>query len=106
MLFTLEDIMKIICDECGYEFKLKKLKTQKLENNIQRNYFVCPECKEEYTAYYTDYEVRLNQQELSKMATKIKKLKGESYLKMHEKIAKLTEFNKKRMKELREKYEA
>lgn len=96
----------IKCDKCGHEFKLKKLKTRKLENNIQRTYFICPECKKEYTSYYTDLEVRLNQQEISKIAIRIKKLKGESYLKLDEKMTKFIEFNKKRMKELREKYEA
>lgn len=98
--------MKIKCDECGQEFELKKIKIEKLQNNIQRSFFVCPECKKKYTSCYTDFQVRLNQQEIRKLTTKIKKLKGESYIKTHEEITKLIEFNKKRMQELREKYEA
>ncbi|MBE6067755.1 MAG: hypothetical protein E7211_08695 [Clostridium lundense] len=98
--------IKIKCDKCDHEFELKKLKTKKLEDNIQRTYFVCPKCGQEYTSYYTDWQVRLNKQEINRLADKIKKLKGESYIKTHEEMSKLIEFNKIRMKELRQKYEA
>lgn len=96
----------IKCDDCGHEFKLKKLKTENLENTVQRVYFECPKGKKQYTSYYTDYQVRLNQQEISKLSSKMQKLKGEAYLKLHEEMNKLIEFNKERMAKLKAKYEA
>ncbi|MBV4432407.1 hypothetical protein GTH52_07115 [Clostridium tyrobutyricum] len=78
------------CDTCGKQFKIKKLKTKWIDENVQRTYFVCPYCKQEYTSFYTDKRVRKN-------IKKIEKLQSE--------MESITKQNKSIMEELREEYE-
>lgn len=51
--------MKVACDKCKKEFKLKP-RTKK-KGDIERIYIKCPKCKAEYTAYYTDSDIRAKQ---------------------------------------------
>ncbi|MBV4450261.1 hypothetical protein KM792_11450 [Clostridium tyrobutyricum] len=81
---------KIECDNCHEQFKITKLKTKWIDENVQRTYFVCPYCKQEYTSFYTDKRVRKN-------IKKIEKLQSE--------MEDITKQNKSIMEELREEYE-
>jgi transcription elongation factor Elf1 len=78
------------CDNCGKSFKIKKLKTKWINDNVQRVYFTCPYCKQEYTSFYTDDRIRKN----------IKKI--DDLQRQYDEIIKE---NKEIMKELREKYD-
>lgn len=81
---------KIECNNCHKQFKIRKLKTKWIDDNVQRTYFICPYCKQEYTSFYTDKRVRKN-------IKKIEKLQSE--------MESITEQNKEIMQELRQKYE-
>lgn len=50
---------KITCDKCKKEFKFKPRIEKK--NGIERVYIKCPKCKTEYTAFYTDNDIRFKQ---------------------------------------------
>lgn len=82
--------LKVNCDRCGKQFGIKKLKTKWIDENVQRTYFVCPYCKQEYTSFYADKRVRKN-------IKKIEKLQSE--------MEDITKQNKEIMQELRQKYE-
>ena len=47
------------CNEsCNRTFELTEFLTDKLENDVEKTYFLCPHCGHEYVAYYTDAEIR------------------------------------------------
>lgn len=48
---------KVYCDKCDKRFKIK-VRKQKLKNGVERIYFACPRCKEEYTSHYTNEKIR------------------------------------------------
>ncbi|OLS39128.1 hypothetical protein [Bacillus sp. MRMR6] len=52
--------MKVICDECKKEFEID-LQTEIAKDNIEKNFFVCPNCDKEYIAFCTNQSVRKNQ---------------------------------------------
>lgn len=81
---------EIKCDFCGKTFKIKKLKTKWLDDNIQRIYFVCPYCKKEYTSFYKDKRIRKNIKKIDDLQRQYDEIVME---------------NKEIMQELREKYE-
>ena len=82
---------EIKCDSCGKTFKIKKLKTKWINDNVQRTYFTCPYCKKEYTSFYKDKRIRKN----------IKKIDN-----LQRQYDEIVQENKEIMQELREKYEA
>lgn len=98
--------MKILCDNCKKEFEVGKLQNRKLAKDIELTYFICPHCKTEFTAYYTNRQIRVNQSKIREMAVKIKTLKGEKSIQLHEEMEKLIKFNKEKMQELRKGHEA
>ena len=80
-------------DGCNQEFDLEKLEVAKLDNDIEKTYFVCPHCGKEYIAFYTDENIRKKQ-------AIIRGLKSPSAIKqLRKEIA-------KDMKELRKKIES
>lgn len=47
------------CDKsCGHNFYVQHFKEDKLHNTIEKTYFNCPNCGQEYVCFYTDEEVR------------------------------------------------
>lgn len=50
--------MKVICDKCGFHFDVVELNIEKVKKDIERNYFRCPNCGEEYTSYYSNDKIR------------------------------------------------
>ena len=81
---------EVICDDCGKSFKIKKLKTKWIDDNVQRTYFICLYCKKEYTSFYKDKRIRKN----------IKKIDD-----LQRQYDEIIQENKEIMQELREKYE-
>ncbi len=56
--------MLLKCDGvngCEKEFTLEKVEVDKLDNEIEKNYFRCPYCNTEYVAFYTNKEIRKKQ---------------------------------------------
>lgn len=82
---------EVCCDTCEKTFKIKKLKTKWINDNVQKTYFICPFCKKEYTSFYTDKRIRKNIKEIEKLQKRYDEIVIE---------------NKEIMKELREKYDS
>lgn len=51
--------MKIRCDNCNKEFKIKnvKLKEEEIAEGITKIFYKCPKCKYEYIVSYRDKEI-------------------------------------------------
>lgn len=47
---------KVYCDKCRKDFKPRPRKEK--SGDVERVYLKCPKCKAEYTAYYTDSDIR------------------------------------------------
>lgn len=88
--------MLVTCDGrdgCKNNFDLQGLEVAKLDNDIEKTYFICPHCGKEYISFYTDKYIRKKQK-------LIRGLKSKSAIEeMKKEIA-------KDMKRLRRKVEA
>lgn len=74
--------MLVKCDgpeSCGREFHLEKFELAKLDNEVEKTYFICPHCGKEYVAFYTDPTIRRKQEKIRRLYSpyKIEKLKNE-----------------------------
>ncbi|MFL0197286.1 hypothetical protein ACJDU8_17225 [Clostridium sp. WILCCON 0269] len=81
---------EVCCDKCNKNFKIKKLKTKWIDDNVQRTYFTCPYCKKEYTSFYKDKRIIKNLKEIEELQKRYDEIVKE---------------NKEIMQELRGKYE-
>lgn len=91
------------CDECRHEFVLKKLKTKKLTNGVEKTFFSCPSCKKEYVSFITDKNLRNKQKEMQRLRLKIRKQSNKK-LDDLDKIVSMQEDVKKMMADLKAKY--
>lgn len=58
------------CDAgCKKEFTIPKFRTKKVKHGIEKTYFVCPHCKQEYVAYYANAGTLQLQKEMRKLHT-------------------------------------
>lgn len=56
------------CDSgCEKVFTITKIRTRKVKNGIEKNYFICPHCKQEYITYYASAETLKLQKEMRKL---------------------------------------
>lgn len=57
---TIKEQTPAVCNECQQEFILHRdhVKVESLTGGNERTYFTCPHCKKEYTAFYTNREIR------------------------------------------------
>ncbi|WP_339814556.1 hypothetical protein [Paenibacillus sp. FSL R5-0928] len=64
--------MPAICNEgCNKQFEVNGFQTARLPGAIEKTYFICPHCKHEYVAFYTDLEVRELQAKIRRVQTKL-----------------------------------
>lgn len=57
--------MKVMCNEgCQQEFTLNGFLTVDMSNEVEKTYFQCEHCKQEYVAFYTDPEIRELQEKM------------------------------------------
>ncbi|MBC8590617.1 hypothetical protein [Wansuia hejianensis] len=79
------------CDKCKKGF-IVEVKSEQLEGNIERVYFTCPHCGEDYTSYYTNVLVQIKQRKVRELAEKFEKernpLKAEKIFKQYQKAKK------------------
>ncbi len=61
--------MLVTCDKCGARFVLRP-QVQYLANKVERNYFSCSECGEEYTTYYCNPAIKKLQEKLNQLRLK------------------------------------
>ena len=56
------------CDAgCKKEFTITKFRTKKVKNGIEKTFFLCPHCKQEYVAYYASAETLKLQKDMRKL---------------------------------------
>lgn len=56
------------CDAgCEMEFTINKFRTKKVKNGIEKNYFICPNCKHEYITHYASAETLQLQKDMRKL---------------------------------------
>lgn len=61
------------CDKsCNQSFYVKHFKEDKLHNTIEKTYFNCPNCGQEYVCFYTDEEARKLQKKQRELQRKLK----------------------------------
>ena len=68
--------MNVNCNECNEAFKIDT-KVEKHGKDIEEVYFICPNCNERYTAYFTDKHIRTKQKKVEDLYEEINKLKAE-----------------------------
>ena len=57
---------------CGHRFYVEHFKIDKLDNNVQKTYFNCPNCGREYVCFYTDESTRKLQAKMRELHRKMK----------------------------------
>lgn len=73
--------MIIVCNEgCNKEFELDKFKEAKHKDGIIEVYFKCPHCKNKYTSYFTDRDIRIKQSKINKLWDKYRASKTQEEL--------------------------
>lgn len=59
------------CDAgCKKEFTINKFRTKKVKSGIEKTFFLCPHCKQEYVAYYASAETLKLQKDMRKLHVK------------------------------------
>ncbi|ARF67227.1 hypothetical protein B7C51_04455 [Paenibacillus larvae subsp. pulvifaciens] len=75
--------MKAICNKgCNKEF-FAAFRTKRLKNGIEKIFFTCSQCGEEYICYYTDASIRKDQKRLRGLRLKHNKKEHDE---LHQKI--------------------
>ncbi|MGL4572007.1 MAG: hypothetical protein ACRCVJ_13185 [Clostridium sp.] len=80
------------CDKCNFEFEPKQ-EIEKVNGDIRRVYFICPNCGEKYIAYYLSSKVEQKQDKIRKLIVKLNTYfkgtdKGEMYLEEYDSLNK------------------
>ncbi|EKS4344835.1 transglycosylase [Clostridium sporogenes] len=57
--------MEVYCNKCNKDFEIKA-KEKKYADGIVELYFKCPYCKERYTSFFTDKNIRQKQKKVRK----------------------------------------
>lgn len=76
-------MVMIACDRCGHEQGFSPHITR-MKDGVERVYIVCEKCKEQYTAYYTDKQIRALQAQQRKIQNRIKRKRTEEYQVLYE----------------------
>ncbi len=63
--------IETVCNSsCGRGFKINEMPTEKLKGGIEKTYFTCPHCQEEYICFYTDEEIRKLQMRIRRVQSR------------------------------------
>lgn len=52
---------------CKKEFTITRFRTKKVKRGIEKTFFLCPHCKQEYVAYYASVETLKLQKDMRKL---------------------------------------
>lgn len=58
--------MEVYCNKCNKDFEINA-KEKKYKDGIVELYFKCPHCKERYTSFFTDKNIRQKQKKVRKL---------------------------------------
>ncbi|MFR7934352.1 MAG: hypothetical protein ACLU4S_02835 [Clostridium perfringens] len=64
--------MVVKCDKCHVEFEICT-QTEKIKNDIEMIYFVCPSCGEKYKCFITNSKIRNKQDQVRKLRGELEK---------------------------------
>lgn len=95
----------IVCNKCKESFE-RKIEVEKVKGDIERTFFICPNCKEKYIAFLTNEKIRNKQEKIKKLWFKFSRNAkgiGEQTI-LAKKINKLNEEINKEMDYLENKY--
>lgn len=100
----------VTCDECRNTFTIDSLAIEQLKDGIERTYFTCPHCQQDYTSYYTDLLVRQTLQKMKPLRVLYARaLKRRNLVEAEKQQHQLNQYiasNKKRMQFLKERVES
>lgn len=65
----------IVCNKCKESFE-RKIEAEKVKGDIERTFFICPNCKEKYTVFLTNEKIRNKQEKIKKLWFKFSRAKG------------------------------
>lgn len=63
------------CNKCKEVFE-SKIEVEKVKGDIERTFFICPNCKEKYTAFLTNEKIRNKQDIIKKLCFEFNRAKG------------------------------
>lgn len=78
----------VYCNKCKKDFEIN-IKTKKCLGGIEETYFKCPHCKERYTGFFTDKNIRIKQKRVRNESNKLSKCRD-----MGQRIVLLKEIDK------------
>lgn len=102
--------MNVTCNEgCQQEFEITAIKTdhvEKMSGNIERHYFTCPNCNQEYTSYFLDDSMKEIQQEIKDLRSRndLKVKQKNKLLKLTRKVTAMNEAHKDTYRKLQQKH--
>ncbi|MEI4676888.1 transglycosylase [Bacillus cereus] len=67
---------KAQCEKCDHVFTVRFHKLR-LPNRVDKHFFICPNCKEEYISYYSNRKMIQLQREISEIYGKFRKCRTE-----------------------------
>ncbi|WP_096465101.1 hypothetical protein [Aneurinibacillus soli] len=95
------------CDDCKQDFSLTSIEQKKLDNGVERNYFICPHCQRQYTAFYTNQKVRRNQAKITALGREVQHATTlNKSNRLRKQIEELSEDNKREMDRLKREFDS
>ncbi|SDO79669.1 hypothetical protein [Halobacillus aidingensis] len=65
--------MKVTCDDgCKKEFNIPNLISSYINDDVERTFFRCPACGQEYDSFYTNSQAREIRTQVNKLRSKSK----------------------------------
>lgn len=78
--------MKVECDKCHVEFEMC-IQAEKIKNDLEMNFFLCPSCGEKYKCFITNSKIRNKQEVVRKLNYELNKTNSiGKRIKLEEKI--------------------
>lgn len=67
-------MIRTVCDAgCKEQFTIQDFQHGDLGDGVEKTYFTCPHCLQEYVAFYTDAEIRKLQEKIRKVQSRFAK---------------------------------
>ena len=81
--------MVVKCDKCHVEFEMR-IQAEKIKDDLEMNFFLCPNCGEKYKCFITNSKIRNKQNVVRKLNNEVYRTKsfGER-IKLEKRINKL-----------------
>lgn len=64
--------MVVKCDKCHVEFEMF-IQAEKIKNDLEMNFFLCPSCGEKYKCFITNSKIRNKQDQVRKLRCELEK---------------------------------